>query len=88
MSNIIQEKTCWNCPAAILKINVNFRACGQSNGLVRSYDNYEGLIECARRPELGLFQPCITFEDCPEWHQTPHGYILREKRVLIQEQLV
>jgi len=29
------DKTCWNCPAAILKGNVDFRACGQSKEKIR-----------------------------------------------------
>jgi len=50
------HKTCWNCPAAILKGNVDFRACGQSIEAIRRRIEREGLlIECARLPDLGHF---------------------------------
>ena len=84
MSNHNSEKTCWNCPAALLKGNVDFRACGQSVELIREKINDEGLlIECARRPDNGFFEPSITFEDCPEWLHTPYGYLLKDMRVMI-----
>ncbi|MBN2336408.1 NAD-dependent epimerase/dehydratase family protein, partial [Candidatus Bathyarchaeota archaeon] len=79
-----EEKTCWNCPAALLKGNVDFRACGQSIAEIRDKISEEGLlIECARRPELGLFEPGITFEQCPEWRETEFGYLLKDMRVMI-----
>ncbi len=78
------EKTCWNCPAAKLEGNVDFRACGQSKEEARiDSDDKETLIECKRRPELGHFQPTITFEQCPEWEQSKYGYRLKDMRVLI-----
>ena len=78
------EKTCWNCPAAILKGNVEFRACGQSLEAIRKRIEREGiLIECARMPDLGHFEPTITFEECPQWKLTEYGYMLDGMRVLI-----
>jgi UDP-sulfoquinovose synthase len=41
------------------------------------------VIECQRRPELGHFEPTITFEECPEWELTEYGYLLRNMRVMI-----
>jgi len=33
---------------------------------------------------LGLFDPkAITFEECPEWVETPYGYLLKNMRVMI-----
>ncbi len=78
------EKTCWNCPAAKLEGNVDFRACGQSKEEARiGSEDKEVLIECKRRPELGHFQPTITFEQCPEWEESEYGYRLKDMRVLI-----
>ena len=78
------EKTCWNCPAAILKGNVDFRACGQSVEAIRKRVEREGiLIECARQPDLGRFEPTITFEECPQWRLTEYGYMLEDMRVMI-----
>lgn len=76
------EKTCWNCPAAVLKGNVDFRACGQSREKFEDED-YEVMIECSRRPELGHFQPTITFQQCPEWVETEYGFLLKDMRVMI-----
>ena len=79
-----EEKTCWNCPAAMLKGNVDFRACGQSVSAINNKINEEGLqIECTRRPELGMFEPSITFEQCPEWQESTYGYLLKDMRVMI-----
>ena len=78
------DKTCWNCPAAMLKGHVDFRACGQSmRRLQELSEEGEILIRCRRRPELGYFEPTITFEECPEWELTKYGYLLRDMRVLI-----
>ena len=78
------EKTCWNCPAAILKGNIDFRACGQSLEAIRKRIETEGLmIECARQPDLGRFEPTITFEECPEWRLTEYGYLLENMKVMI-----
>ncbi len=78
------NKTCWNCPAAKLMGNVDFRACGQARdkGLDLGEEE-EIVIECRRRPELGYFEPNITFEQCPEWTPTEYGYILKEMKVMI-----
>jgi UDP-sulfoquinovose synthase len=77
------EKTCWNCPAAIFKGNVDFRACGQSMEDIKSIEEGMIVIECSRRPELGHFEPSITFEECPEWVPFPYGLMLRDMRVMI-----
>ncbi|HEX75373.1 MAG TPA: NAD-dependent epimerase/dehydratase family protein [Dehalococcoidia bacterium] len=80
--------TCWNCPAIDLAGKVDFRACGQA---VEKFQKSLGensevhiMAECKRRPELGIFDPMsITFEECPEWKETPFGYILKDMRVMI-----
>ncbi len=81
------DKTCWNCPAAIFKGNVDFRACGQSKEEIKKQMGPEGqiMIECKRRPELGHFEPSITFEQCPEWEfkEQYNVYMLRDMRVMI-----
>jgi len=79
------EKTCWNCPAAVFKGNVDFRACGQSQEEIKAKLGEEGqiMIECSRRPELGHFEPTITFEQCTEWEQGKYGYQLNHMRVMI-----
>jgi hypothetical protein len=78
------EKTCWNCPAAKFEGNVDFRGCGQSSERIKSMSE-DGMlvIECHRRPELGHFEPSITFEECPEWEGTEYGLLLRDMRVCI-----
>lgn len=80
--------TCWNCPAIDLAGKVDFRACGQSvDKFEKKIDEDAGsqiMAECKRRPELGLFDPmAITFEECPEWRETPCGYLLKDMRVMI-----
>lgn len=77
------NRTCWNCPAAKLKGNVDFRACGQSKKIIDSHGGDQILIECSRRPELGRFEPNITFEQCPEWQITEYGYVLKKMKVMI-----
>ena len=79
------HKTCWNCPAAIFRGNVDFRACGQSKDQIKSRMTEEGqiMIECARRSELGHFEPTITFEQCHEWQEGKYGYQLKNMRVMI-----
>lgn len=77
-------KTCWNCPAAKLMGNVDFRACGQTrDALAEMSDEGEIVIECRRRPELGFFEPNITFEQCPQWEQSDYGYMLKNMKVMI-----
>src|SRR4030043_800249 len=78
-----KKKTCWNCPAAIFKGNVDFRACGQEKKVESLREDGQIVIECARRPELGHFEPNITFEQCPEWQKTKYGYLLKKMRVMI-----
>jgi UDP-sulfoquinovose synthase len=81
------EKTCWNCPAAILKGNVDFRSCGQSKEEIKKRmeenPDFNVVIECARRPDLGHFEPNITFEQCPEWIETDYGLMLKNMRIMI-----
>ncbi len=81
------DLTCWNCPAANLKGNVDFRACGQSKQAIWKNIDKAGtvMIECIRRPELGHFEPTIKFEHCPEWElDSDHDlFKLRSMRVMI-----
>jgi len=78
------EKTCWNCPAAKLMGNVDFRACGQARDISADTEGDEEIIiECKRRTELGYFEPNITFEQCPEWIPTFFGYMLKNMKVMI-----
>ena len=78
------NKTCWNCPAAKLIGNVDFRACGQAKDKdVNLGADEEIVIECNRRPELGYFEPNITFEQCSEWVLTDYGYMLKNMKVMI-----
>jgi UDP-sulfoquinovose synthase len=82
-----EKKTCWNCPAADFIGNVDFRSCGQTKEelrkVVEENPDYKVMIECRRRPELGLFEPTITFEQCPEWLKMKYGYMLKDMRVMI-----
>ncbi|MCJ7563451.1 MAG: NAD-dependent epimerase/dehydratase family protein [Candidatus Aminicenantes bacterium] len=80
--------TCWNCPAINLAGKVDFRACGQSAKDLKEkmglQDSFQIMAECKRRPELGLYDPMsITFEECPEWRESPFGYLLKDMRVMI-----
>jgi UDP-sulfoquinovose synthase len=79
--------TCWNCPAANLKGNVDFRACGQSKDMIREKIDESGsvMIECNRRPELGYFEPTLTFEQCDQWEKNEdYGmFMLKDMRVMI-----
>jgi len=79
-----KDKTCWNCPAAKLIGFVDFRACGQARDLEGDPDEeQEIIIECRRRPEIGNFEPNITFEQCPEWEPSEYGYKLKNMRIMI-----
>ncbi len=78
-----KNRTCWNCPVAKLKGNVDFRACGQSKKIVKAEGDEQIMIECKRRPNLGRFTPDITFEQCPEWEKTEYGYLLKNMKVMI-----
>ena len=83
-----EDLTCWNCPAIDLAGKVDFRACGQAVEKFQKSldDDSEAYImaECKRRPDLGMFDPMsITFEECPEWKQTPYGYMLKDMRVMV-----
>lgn len=83
-----KDCTCWNCPAIDLAGKVDFRACGQSVEEFRKKmdleDSFQIMAECKRQPELGIFDPMsITFKECPQWHKTPYGYLLKDMRVMI-----
>lgn len=78
-----KKRTCWNCPAAKFKGNVDFRACGQSREVKSLRGDEQIVIECKRRPELGHFEPNIMFEQCPEWEKGQYGYQLKNMRVMI-----
>jgi UDP-sulfoquinovose synthase len=78
-----KNKTCWNCPAAKFKGNIDFRACGQSRKVESLREDGQIVIECKRRPELGHYEPNITFEQCPQWQKTKYGYLLKDMRVMI-----
>ncbi len=78
------QKTCWNCPAGKLIGNVDFRACGQARDLeINVEEDQEIVIECRRRPELGYFEPSITFEQCPEWVPMKYGLMLKDMKAMI-----
>ena len=80
------NKNCWNCPAAVTKGNVDFRACGQSKEKKKQLsESKQVMIECARRADLGQFEPTITFEQCPEWelNEDYNMYMLKNMRVMI-----
>ncbi len=80
------NRTCWNCPAAVLKGNVDFRACGQSKEKKKQLsEEKQVMIECSRRKDLGNFEPTITFEQCPEWelNEDYNIYMLKNMRVMI-----
>ena len=80
------NKTCWNCPAAKFRGNVDFRACGQSLKEIKDKQkDGQIMIECERRPDLGYFEPSIKFEDCPEWelNEDYKIYMLKNMRVMI-----
>lgn len=86
MSPCNAKKNCWNCPAAILKGNVDFRACGQSREKKKKLqEGGQTVIECARRPELGFFEPSITFEQCTQWelNEEYDMYMLKDMKVMI-----
>ncbi len=82
-----KSKTCWNCPAANFKGAVDFRSCGQTKEelkkKVEEDPEFNLVITCKRRPELGEFEPNITFEQCPEWKETEYGYMLDKMKVMI-----
>ena len=43
----------------------------------------QGKLTCKRRPDLGVFDHVVTFEDCSEWESTSYGYLLKNMRVMI-----
>lgn len=76
------KKTCWNCPAVEFQGHVDFRACGQA--AFRKAAEGQLVVECKRRPDIGLYDPTgITYDACPEYQETPYGYMLKGMRVMI-----
>jgi UDP-sulfoquinovose synthase len=63
--------------------NVDFRACGQARDFMGEDEEGEIVIECRRRPELGFFEPNITFEQCPEWIPMKYGLMLKNMKVMV-----
>jgi len=83
-----KDCTCWNCPAIDLVGKVDFRACGQSVENFKKRmgieDSFQTIAECKRRTELGHYDPMsVTFEECPEWKESPYGHLLKNTRVMI-----
>ena len=76
------QKTCLNCPAAIIQGKVDFSCCCQTlDKKIRDNEQSEILIECSRRPELGLFEPNITIQHCREWINLKKQTNLRKPRI-------
>lgn len=74
--------TCWNCPAVQFKGHVDFRACGQA--AFRKAAQGQLVVECKRRPEIGLFDPMgITYDACTEYKSTDYGYLLDKMKVMV-----
>lgn len=76
-----RQKTCLDCPAAIIQGKVDFTCCCQTlDKKIGDNEPSEILIECSRRPELGLFEPNITFQHCREWINLKKKF-LRKPRI-------
>jgi len=79
--------TCWNCPALALAEQRDTQTVHRANGGTGNKNDSsepEVMAACDRRPELGYFDPStVTFEDCPEWELSDHGYKLKNMRVMI-----
>jgi len=67
-----EEKTCLDCPFALLKAIINLRSCCQSTEELREKIG-EGkiLIECIKRPDIGFFEPTLDMKECPESPSQP-----------------
>jgi UDP-sulfoquinovose synthase len=79
-----RDKTCWNCPVAKFEGNVDFRACGQGMKKVSvDGEDEQIVIECNRRPDLGRYEPNITFNQCPQWEKSDYGLKLKNMKVMI-----
>ena len=77
------DGTCLSCPAVRILGTVNFNICCQSlDKIIKANEEGEILIKCIRRPELGLFEPNITFQQCPEWINLRKNYALKESQNL------
>ena len=61
-------KNCRCCPYAVVVGNVNLRSCSVASS--GSSDGHR-LIECTKRPELGVFEPTISTDSCPVWLVSP-----------------
>jgi len=70
-----KDKTCLNCPAAKFKSISDLKNSSKKQEMVK--------IECNRRPDLGSFDPNITFEQCPQWQETEKGYLLKDMKVMV-----
>ena len=80
---INEENNCLNCPAAIILGKVNFNSCGQTMDKSRSSDDTMNiLIRCVKRPELGIFEPTITFDQCPIWINEKNKFVFKEYPIL------
>jgi len=77
------KKTCLNCPAARIREFLAEKEVDLIGKKRMPLNKLKILIQCNRRPELGLFEPNINFDLCPEWRMTPYGYLLKKMRVMI-----
>ena len=65
--------TCINCPAAVFPVG--------ENGVI---DKDTTKITCRRIRDKEAFDPkSVTFQDCPQWIEAPHGFMLQNMRVMI-----
>ncbi|MFX1453672.1 MAG: hypothetical protein ACFFCM_22770 [Promethearchaeota archaeon] len=63
-----RQETCLDCPSAIIQGKVDFNCCCQIlDKEIGDNEQSEILIKCSRRPELGLFEPNFTIQQCQEW---------------------
>ena len=77
------NETCLSCPAIRILGTVNFNVCCQSlEKIIKANEEGHILIRCSRRPELGLFEPSITFQQCTEWIETKNRYVLKKSKDL------
>lgn len=69
------KKTCLNCDAFIPQGSLDLGGCGQSEN-----DDVGNHVmgRCKLRPEIGLFEPTISFDDCPCWEKDGDEYKLVE----------
>ncbi len=65
------DHTCSTCPNAVNGGRVLFRSCSLTT---KSDIEGNSVIECNKRPELGIFEPSIRTNDCPIL--TKNNYII------------